>query len=176
MQSIEPEFSSISLESQSIGVFTSSQPSRSQTACASSRSNPVYSPFSSIYPYGGYSASNPTVKVFCSSAKHAVLPIIDTASAAPVRTHTTVFFIIDPLFLMVALYHVKPNHLFILTDSPVTVNRRKQFPVKQKISCRSEFTDTAGESFIFLIFNLTKRIAVAEDPECHQKHPADPSG
>ncbi len=26
--------------------------------------NPVYSPFSSIYPYGGYSASNPTVNVF----------------------------------------------------------------------------------------------------------------
>ena len=40
-------------------------------------------------------------------------------------THTTVFLIIDPLFLMVALYHVKPNHLFILTDSPVTVNHRK---------------------------------------------------
>ena len=63
IQSIEPEFNSLSLLSQIIGCFTSSQPYILHTSSASSRSKPVYSPFSSIYPYGGYSASKPTVKV-----------------------------------------------------------------------------------------------------------------
>ena len=58
---MEPEFNSISLESQSIGCFTSSQPLRAHTSCAKSKSNPTYSPLSSLYPYGGYSASNPTI-------------------------------------------------------------------------------------------------------------------
>ena len=66
IQSIAPVDSSISLESQSIGCFTNSQPCLSQTSAAKSRSKPTYSPLSSRYPYGGNSASNPTVKVFWS--------------------------------------------------------------------------------------------------------------
>lgn len=48
IQSIEPELSSISLESQSIGCLTRFQPFLSHTSCARSRSKPTYSPLSSL--------------------------------------------------------------------------------------------------------------------------------
>ena len=63
IQSMVPESISISLASQSTGCFTSFQSFLSHTSCASSRSNPTYSPSSSLYPYGGKEASNPTIKV-----------------------------------------------------------------------------------------------------------------
>ena len=63
IQSIIPELSSISLLSHSIGCFTSVQPFLEHTSAARSRSNPTYSPLSSLYPYGGNSASKPTVNV-----------------------------------------------------------------------------------------------------------------
>src|SRR5699024_4958818 len=63
IQSISPEFNVASFVSQAIGCATNSQPCRSQTSCASSRSNPVYSPSSPTNPIGGKFWSNPTVNV-----------------------------------------------------------------------------------------------------------------
>ena len=107
MQLIVSEFNSPSLESQSIGCFTSFQLFLSHTSCARSRSNPTYSPLSSLNPYGGNEASNPTTNsssfVFASFVD---FPLSDepesllphpantvVAAIAVTRSSTNLFFI-----------------------------------------------------------------------------------
>ena len=120
MQSILPDSSSISLESQAIGCALYSRPRRFATSCASSRSNPVYSPSSPTNPIGGKSWSKPTIRVppsvvFASSAvvssawlsaafvsaallllPHAVMESAITAASAAL---TNLFFIIGVLLI-----------------------------------------------------------------------------
>ena len=102
-----PLFNSASLEAHSIGVFTNSQPSMSQTACANSRSNPVYSPVSeSIYPYGGYSASKPTVNFFFEESLSfffvSLFPQAESdKTIANERTKTNNFFILFSSWIFV---------------------------------------------------------------------------
>ena len=105
IQSMVPEFSSISLESQLIGFLTSSQPRLSHTSWARSRSNPTYSPLSSLYPNGGYSASNPTISVLSSTPACTLTPvtIIPIVIAAAITTATVLFFMIVLLFFVIPL-------------------------------------------------------------------------
>ena len=103
----------MSLESQLSGFFTSSQPSSLQTASASSRSNPVYSPFSSIYPYGGYSASNPTVNVFLSSTLSAVFASSPDALFFSPHPASTIAAIAVPAKISANFFFIFVSSLFV---------------------------------------------------------------
>ena len=122
IQSIEPEFSSISLESQLIGFFTSSHPRLSHTSCARSRSKPTYSPLSSLYPKGGYCASNPTVNVLLSASAYTeTTPVIIEAAITPaMSTAKDLFFMINISSLSVLLFITQPLYHVKVCVNPIT--------------------------------------------------------
>ena len=92
MQSIEPELSSMSFASQLMGFATNFQPLRAQTSRARSRSKPLYS-LPSLNPYGGKSASNPTVNFLVPSSfsPHPAMTTDMAASATAVSIFIFVF-------------------------------------------------------------------------------------
>ena len=100
IQSIVPEDSSLSFASQSIGCFTSVQLFLLHTSCARSKSNPTYSPLSSLYPYGGNSESNPTTNTlsFGPVFPFVLITPVNTSTAAIIAISTITPAII-PIFL-----------------------------------------------------------------------------
>ena len=80
IQSMVPEFNSISFASHAIGWATNSSPRRPATSFASSRSKPVYSPSSPTNPMGGKSWSNPTINVPSVAWVSAASPAFSSAS------------------------------------------------------------------------------------------------
>ena len=94
---MEPESNSVSFASQFIGCLTNVQLFLSHTSCARSRSNPTYSPVVSfLKPYGGNSASNPTMNFESSfepelSPSPIALPMSfkSNADALPIKHRTT---------------------------------------------------------------------------------------
>ena len=85
IQSMLPDSSSISLESQATGCALYSRPRRLATSFARSRSKPVYSPLSPTNPIGGKSWSKPTISVppAASAVSAAVVSAVVVSVFAP---------------------------------------------------------------------------------------------
>ena len=104
MQFIAPDERRKSLLFQSIALSSISQPFLFATSFASSMSKPVYSPLSPTYPYGGKSASNPTIKVFFFDPhEQRAMQKSPIANASDIILTTDFFFFLFPFEFNVVL-------------------------------------------------------------------------